>query len=133
MPKPIANFDTIRKIGLALPGVEESVAWGTPVLKVHGKIFAGIAIHSSAEPDSLMVRIAPEDRAELISAAPEVYYVTDHYVQGNGVLVRLSRVNTDVLRDLIGMAHKYVLTSVTGASRHPKPDKARRDKPSRLN
>ena len=76
MPKPTANFDTIRKIGLALPGVEESVAWGTPVLKVHGEIFAGISIHSSAEPGSLMVRMAPEDRDELISAAPDVYYVT---------------------------------------------------------
>ena len=131
MPKPTANFDTIRKIGLALPGVEESVAWGTPVLKVHGKIFAGIAIHSSAEPGSLMVRMAPEDRDELISAAPDVYYVTDHYVQGNGVLVRLSRVNADVLRDLIGMSHKYVLSSVVGAARYLKPEKVRRSKRSR--
>ena len=125
MPKPTAYFDTIRKIGLALPGVEESVAWGTPVLKVHGKIFAGIAIHSSAEPGSLMVRMAPDDREELISAAPDVYYVTDHYVQGNGVLVRLSRVNADVLRDLIGMSHKYVLASVVGADQYPKPEKVR--------
>ena len=120
MPKPTANFDTIRKIGLALPGVEESVAWGTPVLKVDGKIFAGIAIHSSAEPGSLMVRMAPEDRDELISAAPDVYYVTDHYIPGNGVLVRLSRVNADVLRDLIGMSHKFVLASVVGPSRSSK-------------
>jgi len=72
---------------------------GHTSIEVHGKIFAGIAIHSSAEPGSLMVRLAPEDRDELISAAPEVYYVTDHYVQGNGVLVRLSRVNADVLRE----------------------------------
>ena len=119
MPKPTANFDTIRKIGLALPGVEESVAWGTPVLKVHGKIFAGIAIHSSAEPGSLMVRMAPEDRDELISAAPDVYYVTDHHVQGNGVLVRLSRVNADVLRDLIGMSHKLMCVEIARLSRGP--------------
>ena len=131
MPKPIANFDTIRKIGLALPGVEESVAWGTPVLKVHGKIFAGIAIHSSAEPGSLMVRMAPEDRDELISAAPDVYYVTDHYVPDNGVLVRLSRVNADVLRDLIGMSHKFVLASVVGASRSSNRPKVLRKKRSR--
>jgi hypothetical protein len=131
MPKPIANFDTIRKIGLALPGVEESVAWGTPVLKVHGKIFAGIAIHSSAEPGSLMVRMAPEDCDELISAAPDVYYVTDHYVPVNGVLVRLSRVNADVLRDLIGMSHKFVLASVARPSRSSKRPKVLRKKRSR--
>ena len=41
------------------------------------------------------------------SLRTEVYYVTDHYV-GNAVLVRLSRVNPDVLRDLLGMAYKFV-------------------------
>ena len=44
---------------------------------------------------------------ELLAADPDVYYVTDHYV-GNAVLVRLSRFNPDVLRDLLGMAHKFV-------------------------
>ena len=39
---------------------------------------------------------------------PDIYYVTDHYVPYNVVLVRLSRVNSDVLRDLLGMAHKFV-------------------------
>jgi hypothetical protein len=48
-----------------------------------------------------------EDRAELLAADPDVYYVTDHYV-GNAVLVRLSRVNPAVLRDLLGMAYKFV-------------------------
>src|SRR5262245_21304382 len=120
MPKHTAGFDTVRKIGLTLPGVEESVAWGTPVLKVHGEIFAGIAIHSSAEPGSLMVRMAHQARDELISDAPDVYYVTDHYIPGNGVLVRLSRVNKDVLRDLIGMSHKFVLAGMAGSSRSSK-------------
>ena len=117
MPKPTANFDTIRKIGLALPGVEESVAWGTPVLKVHGKLFAGIAIHSSAEPGSLMVRMAPEDRDELISAAPDVYYVTDHYAKHPVVLVRLARLQRDQLRDLLAAARQCVLAH---AERSPK-------------
>jgi hypothetical protein len=49
-----------------------------------------------------------DDRAELLAADPDVYYVTDHYVGYNAVLVRLSRVNPDVLRDLLGMAHKFV-------------------------
>jgi hypothetical protein len=90
-----------------MPGVEESTAYGSPVLKVHGKIMAGIAVNRSAEPDSLMVRVDSHDSAELLAADPNVYYVTDHYI-GNAVLVRLSRVNRDVLRDLLGMAHKFV-------------------------
>jgi hypothetical protein len=34
----------------------------------------------SAEPASLVVRVDFDDRAELLAAAPDVYYVTDHYV-----------------------------------------------------
>jgi len=34
--------------------------------------------------------------------------VTDHYAGYNAVLVRLSRVNSNVLQDLLGMAHKLV-------------------------
>jgi hypothetical protein len=32
------NFDTVREIGLALPGVEESTAYGSPALEVRGKV-----------------------------------------------------------------------------------------------
>jgi hypothetical protein len=45
---------------------------------------------------------------ESTAAAPDVYYVTDHYLGYSAVLVRLSRVTRDVLRDLLGMAHKFV-------------------------
>jgi hypothetical protein len=39
---------------------------------------------------------------------PTFYYLTDHYVGYSAVLVHLSRVTPDVLRDLLGMAHKFV-------------------------
>jgi hypothetical protein len=108
MPRRTIDFDTVRKIGLALPGVEEGTTYGSPALKVHGKLLACIAVHRSAEPGSLAVRVDFEDRAELLAAEPHVYYVTDHYVGYSAVLVRLSRVSADVLRDLLGMAHKFV-------------------------
>ncbi len=69
---------------------------------------ACVPTHHSAEPDSLLVRVAVDDRSELLAGAPEVYYVTDHYVGYTAVLVRLSRVTPDVLRDLLGTAHKFV-------------------------
>jgi hypothetical protein len=108
MPGSTVNFDTVRSIGLALPGVEESTAYGSPALKIHGKLMACIAVHSSAEPGSLVVCVDFDDRAELVAADPDVYYVTDHYAGGNAVLVRLSRVSRDVLQDLLGMAHTFV-------------------------
>jgi len=103
MPRSTISFDTVRSIGLALPGVEESTA-----LKVHGRLLACVPANRSAEPDSLVVCVDFDDRAELLAADPDVYYVTEHYVGYNAVLVRLSRVNPDVLRDLLGMAYKFV-------------------------
>src|SRR5262249_45014528 len=103
------SFDTVRKIGLALPGVETSTAYGSPALKVRGKLLACVPAHRSAEPGSLAVRVGFDDRAELLAADPDVYYVTDHYLNYTSVLVRLSRVTPDVLRDLLGMAHKFVI------------------------
>jgi hypothetical protein len=116
MPKRTIKFDTVRKIGLPLSGVEESTAYGSPALKVHGKLLACVPSHRSAEAGSLVVRVGFDDRAELLAADPDVYYVTDHYLNYTSVLVRLSRVTPDVLRDLLGMAHKFVTASDAGRS-----------------
>jgi len=112
MPKSAIDFDTVRNIGLALSGVEEGTAYGFPALKVRGKLLACVPASPSAEPGSIVVRVDFDDRAELLAAAPDVYYITDHYVDYNAVLVRLSRVSPDVLRDLLGMAYKFVTSNV---------------------
>ena len=111
MPRSALNFDTVRNIGLTLPGVEESTAYGQRALKVRGKLLACVPANRSAEPGSLAVRVDFDDRAELLAADPDVYYVTDHYVGYSAVLVRLYRVNPEVLRDLLGMAYKFVTRS----------------------
>ena len=108
MAKNTITFDTVREIGLAFPGVEESTAYGSPALKVRGKIMACMAINRSAEPRSLGVWVDFDDRVELLAADPDVFCLTDHYA----VLVRLSRVKRDVLRDLLGMGHKFVTRNV---------------------
>jgi hypothetical protein len=79
---------------------------------------ACLASNRSAEPGSLVVRVDFDDRAELLAADPNIYYVTDHYAGYDAVLVRLSRVNSELLRDLLGMAYKFVTRKV--ASRAPR-------------
>jgi hypothetical protein len=108
MAKTRVDFDTVRKLGLALPDVEDSTAYGSPALKVGGKLLACIAINKSAEPGSLMVRVDFASRAELLAESPEVYYVTDHYENYPSVLVRLARIHPDALKDLLGMAWRSV-------------------------
>jgi len=82
------------------------MTWGTDALKVHGRLLACRAIHKSAEPNSIVVKLPIEQREELIAAEPDVYYVTGHYENYPSVLVRLSQINRDALRDLLGMALK---------------------------
>jgi hypothetical protein len=95
-------------MALQLPGVEESSAYGTPALKVNGKLLVCPAINKSAEPGSIVVRIDMDSREELVAADPDTYYLTDHYRPYPSVLVRLSRIRPDALQDLLGMAWKYV-------------------------
>ncbi len=118
MPNKI-SFDTVRKIGLRLPGVEESTTYGVPSLKVRGQLLTCPAINKSAEPNSIVIRVGFDDRSELLEGAPDTYYVTDHYVNYPCVLVRLSRVKADVLRDLLLMSWKFV----TAKSKRRPPSK----------
>jgi len=126
MARKAINFDTVREIGLAMPGVEEGTAYGAPALKVRGKMMACVPTHRTAEPGSLAVRVDFGDRAELVATAPDIYYVPDHYVEYNAVLVRLARIDAAVLRDLLKMAYRFV----TGSDAARSPARARR-KPKR--
>jgi hypothetical protein len=117
MPRSRIDFDTVRRLARGLSDVEESTTYGAPSLKVRGKLLTCIAVHRSAEPDSLAVRIDFDRRAELMAAAPDVYYLTDHYANYPVVLVRLSRIRADALQDLLGMAWHFVTTKRPGVKR----------------
>ena len=108
MPRKKITFDTVREIGLALPDVEEGSTYGSPALKVSGKMFACVPSHRSAEPGSLAIRLDFDQRDELIAADPDTYYLKEHYVAYPCVLVRLTRVREDALRDLLRMAWRFV-------------------------
>src|SRR5215472_12319078 len=108
MPKTKVTFDTVRKIGLALPDVEEGTMYGSPALKVHGNLLACMAINKSAEPGTLVVRIDFDQRDGMLADAPETYYLTDHYVNYPCVLVRLSQVRVDELKDLLSASWRFV-------------------------
>lgn len=108
MPGTKISFDDVRKIALALPEVAEATAWGTPALKVRGKLMACLPIHKSAERDSLAVMIDIEQRAGLLADAPETYYVTGHYINHPVVLVRLAKIRRDELRDLLSSSWQFV-------------------------
>ena len=104
-------------MALELPEVEESTTYGSPALKIRGQLLACIPIHKSAEPDSLAVRIDFDRRADLMAVAPDIYYLTDHYVSYPVVLVRLSRIRPDAMRDLLDEAWRFVAAKAPARKR----------------
>jgi hypothetical protein len=117
MMPPGLTFSAVEAIGRALPGVEVATMYGQPALKVRGRMLACIASHKSAEPDSLVVMMDFADRDALLEDDPGTYYVKDHYRPYPCVVVRLSRVDLDALRDLIAGAHRFVSARAAGKSR----------------
>ncbi len=114
-------WETVLEMGMKLPRTEVGTAWGTPVLRVNGRIFAGIPIHASAEAHSLMVHVDVADRDVLIEEQPDIYYTAAHYENYPCVLVRLSRIRRDALEDLLRMGHHAAARAKTGRKRTSRP------------
>jgi hypothetical protein len=91
------TLDTVRRLALALPAVEEGLSYGTPAFRVRGKLFARLR----EDGDSLVVKIDFDEREILMLADPQTFYITDHYRNYPAMLVRLSVVRPAVLRGLL--------------------------------
>ena len=130
MAKSRITFDTVRRIGLELAGVEDGTMYGSPALKLGDRLIACVPTHRSAEPDSIAVRTGLEERAALVAEKPETYYVKEHYANHPIVLVRLSRIGMDELRDLLASARRFVLAhekAKRGSAERPSPRRSRPD------
>ena len=101
------TYDTVRRIALAFPNVEEGTSYGTPALKVKGKLF----VRLKEDGDSVVLTMPFDQRAELLAADPEAYYITDHYRDYPAMLVRLSKVHPDALHELVQIAYRAALPS----------------------
>jgi hypothetical protein len=113
MPKrksqhPSITWSTVRKLGLALPDTEESTSYGTPALKVLGKLF----VRLREEGDILVVRIDLADRSRRMAAAPDVFFITEHYEPFPYVLVRLKAIMKEDLAEVLQDAWRLVAPSL---------------------
>jgi hypothetical protein len=98
------TFEQVRLAAQAFPGVEDSTSYGTPALKVRGKLLA--RLHQSGE--CLVLRADLLDREILMQSDNQVFYITDHYRDYPWVLVRFSAVDRGALPDLIERAWRLV-------------------------
>ena len=91
------SWDVVQELALAYPGAEVGTSYGTPAVKVRGKLF--VRLHQDG--DSVVVRIDMSERAMRMQADPKAFHITDHYLPYPWMLVRLSAVRRDDLDDLL--------------------------------
>lgn len=132
-PKPLArsssrkggvDYATVRELALALPEVTDATRLRGIALKTRGKLLACKAIHRSAEPESLLVRIGNTERDRLIAAAPGTYYLTPHYLAYESVLVRLANIDRKALATLLAAGRQFVAGTAAGARKAPRKKRA---------
>jgi hypothetical protein len=104
------TFADVRKIALSMPEVEETTAYGMPAFKAGKTRFAGQPIpRRDVDPNSLGVAVSFEERDGLIASRPDLYYVTEHFVNYPAVLARLTNMRRDELRELLGKGWHYAM------------------------
>jgi len=102
----MATLDTVRKIALALPGMEEGTSYGTPGFRTSGKFVARMW----EDGETLVLKIGFEERDMLLQSQPDVYFNTDHYRSYPSVLVHLPLIDDDELKDIIEQAWRKAAT-----------------------
>lgn len=108
----MADWDDVRAIALALPGVEETLSRGLTVWKA-GRMFTGVRPLRAKEVDEigpvdepiLLVRVDSEaEKFALIAEDPELFFTVSHFDGYPMVLVRLERVDRVRLVELVESA-----------------------------
>jgi hypothetical protein len=89
------------RIALKLPSTEESISYGTPSVKVAGKILSRLRTEAEG---ALAIHCDFLDREMLLQADPDVFFLNDHYKNYPMILVRLEKISAEALPDLIERA-----------------------------
>ncbi|MBI3567916.1 MAG: MmcQ/YjbR family DNA-binding protein [Gemmatimonadetes bacterium] len=94
---PADHFAVVRALAAVLPGVEEAMSYGTPALKVKGKLLARLR----EDGETLVVRTTPEDRELMLRTWPKLFHLTEHYRDYPFVLVRLDKIDRKQLAEVL--------------------------------
>lgn len=98
------DYTKFREIVLALPGVEEGIAYDTPIFKVKKKM----VVRQWDEPDIIVIKIDFPLRSTLIEGAPDVFLTIPHHEPSPLMLVRLNKVRLADLEYLLEQAWRMV-------------------------
>ncbi len=98
-----ATFETVRRIALTLPGVEEGTCYGTPAFRVKGRFLARLR----EDGETLAVKCGFDERDFRMLAEPATFFTTDHYRGYPTVLIRLASVRSPDLHDILEQGWRF--------------------------
>ncbi|EHQ27611.1 MmcQ/YjbR family DNA-binding protein [Mucilaginibacter paludis] len=88
----------IRDIISAMPGTREGICYGTEGFYVQKKLLARM------KEDGETLVIHTKTRETWMDIDPETFFITDHYLNSDYILVTLARVQPEDLKKLLGDA-----------------------------
>ncbi|MGI8887461.1 MAG: MmcQ/YjbR family DNA-binding protein [Nocardioidaceae bacterium] len=93
----MADVDDVRRIVSSLPRALEKPIYGTPGFRVADKAFARL------RDDEVLVAWVESlaDKESLIGSKPAVFFTEPHYDGHSSVLVQLSAIDIDELREVL--------------------------------
>ena len=110
---PMATWDDVARIALALPETSEGSTFGNQAWLVRGKSFVWRrplnksdlkALGDDAPPEGPILAAYVEDLDDkdvLISEDPEVFFTIPHFQGFRAVLILLDRIDVDTLTEVI--------------------------------
>ena len=104
MKQPGVTYEAVREIAHRLPEVVDGTSYGTPALKVRGKLF----VRLKEDGNTIVLRTDSFEREHLLRTAAGTFFITDHYRDYPWVLVRLASVDVAQLPELIEDAWRRV-------------------------
>jgi hypothetical protein len=98
---PRVTFDTVRQVALALPGVVEGTSYGTAAFRVRGKFM----LRLREDRESIVLKpVNDEEREALLASDPDTFFMTDHYIGYDCILIRFARISRADLKALLERA-----------------------------
>ena len=85
----------MRNILLPLPGVTEKMHFDSPAFYVNKKIFANVKLNDQ------LLAVYTLERDKWITADPNTFFITNHYLNYKFMLVRLETVSPEDLKSLL--------------------------------
>jgi hypothetical protein len=97
------SWSSVCRLALRLPGVTQGTSYGTPALHVCKRFLARL----KEDGETMAIKIGFAEREVLLELDPTAFYLTDHYRPYPAILVRLKKVPSGLVAQVLEQAWRF--------------------------